>query len=129
MISLDGLSKDRFTIGKEALRLDKGVGEKLLEKCFLLPPEARDFRKATPAIWATIWHDECIILRVPVNPLFQQSDSAMVVLLSKKRGRPFATMPSGVFPPLPSRSCALGVNARRRCRQTSVREAASLNGS
>jgi hypothetical protein len=100
------LSEDRVIVGKEEVRLDKGVGSQLLAKSFF-PVEADNILpgKTMPTIRATIWHEECVLLRIPFAPLNDESDSAMVVVLSRRHGRPFAYYGIGKyqhrFPPVP----------------------------
>lgn len=103
-ISAVDLSEDRVAVDKDECRLDKNVGEELLTKSFY-PVNTSEIRAemTLPAIKAANWREECILLRIPFNPLYL-SESAMVVLVSREKGRPFAYYAEGEyshhFPPV-----------------------------
>lgn len=107
-ISADDLAADQVIIGDDTLRLDEGVGRRLLASSHF-PMKSSDIpagkERIMPTIRAAVWQNECVLLRIPFDPLYQQSDSAMVVVLSKKHGRPFAYYGIGEYhhnyPPVP----------------------------
>lgn len=102
-ISPDDLIKDRVMMDKREIKLDTGVGKRLLERIsnsFLFP----ELREEMPPITATLWQDQCLILRIPTRPRDTKEDSAAIVLIDCRSGRPFAYYKQGDyyhhFPPV-----------------------------
>jgi hypothetical protein len=107
-VSPQELIEDRVTIAGRVCHLDKGVGQRLLRNVrfhYLLHPQDRPAGSTPEPIRAALFEEECIILRIPAEPMFgEHENSAMIVLLSRSRGRPFAYYAEGerpyVFPPV-----------------------------
>lgn len=97
------LRADVIAIGPERIRLDEGVGSRLLERT--LDRSFFSELDQAPEITAIIWRKECVILRIPVRSTHHaDAHSAATVLLSRSVGRPFAYYGEGDyhhhFPPV-----------------------------
>ncbi len=90
------LEKDRITIAGIAIDLDAGVGLELLQRIRRFDGSSYE---SGCEIKATIWQEECVLLRIPNRPAWTSSDtpSAAIVLISRKAGRPFAYYPEGDY--------------------------------
>jgi len=99
-ISVDDLRNDLLRVGDTEPKLDDGVGSQLVD-CLIAH---HDF-DPQPQVTATLWKDECIVLRIP-TPFFSEDDkpAAAIVLISRAAGRPFAYYGTGGyhhhFPPV-----------------------------
>ena len=101
-VSIRDLRNDRLVIGGVSIELDQGVGLELVER---LRYSDEFFGETPPEMAATIWQQECIVLRIPIRPDFEHdAPSAVVVLISRAAGRPFAYYAEGEyshhFPPV-----------------------------
>lgn len=103
MVSWADLRKDEVPLSADLIRLQAGVGAVLCDRAqrFLFSPE--DLGRDELKVRGILWRNECLILRIPVNP--NDPGSAMIVLVSRTAGRPFAYYGEGEyyhrFPPVP----------------------------
>jgi len=86
-IDQEELRKDIVRIEDKTLRLDSGVGAKLLQMINRLsyPPHFK------PNIVAKLWQEDCLILGLPIvdNHTFKEV-ATIIVLIGADTGRPFA---------------------------------------
>lgn len=89
-------------------RLDEGVGKTLLERSLFLSYinskwRWRDDRKR-PAVKGAIWQERCLMLSIPAILRSEEKESAMLVVIDRNSGRPFAYYELGDyyhnFPPV-----------------------------
>lgn len=101
-ISIDDLRNDDFQLGKVRIRLAKDVGTALWEGTTRDLVDGPDQVDGEPRISAALWKDECIILRIRTSS--DDSSAAVLVILSRSAGRPFAYYADGnyfhSFPPV-----------------------------
>lgn len=95
------LHNDRLMIDGAHIGLDDGVGAAILDH--LRHCSAGSLHETAREITATIWKRECVILHVPMR-LERDDPSAMIALISRSAGRPFAYYGEGDyyhhFPPV-----------------------------
>ena len=92
-VSVMDLRQDRIVIDGVAIVLDEGVGSRLLER---LRYSDDFFGEKPPVITASVWQSECLVLRIPAWPDFDENTpSAAIVLISRSAGRPFAYYAEG----------------------------------
>jgi hypothetical protein len=101
--SANDLKRDRLTIGEEVVYLDPGIGEVLCESIGHRFPSLDN---SDPEIQATVWQQECIVLRITQeNDTPGEPRAGAIVLFSRATGRPFAYYSQGKyshhFPPVP----------------------------
>jgi hypothetical protein len=98
-IPAEELLEDRVPLAGEVFRLDSGVGQGLVRSYrfhHLLAEEARAPTIKYEPVKAVLWQKECIILSIPADPEYGQAQkSAMIVLVARDRGRPFAYYAEG----------------------------------
>jgi len=100
-ISETELRSGFLAIKGHVVKLDEGVGARLLDSLHydLL------FESARPPITATVYDNDCLILRIPVvQDWDSKTPSAAIALISTEKGRPFAYYGEGdyhrSFPPV-----------------------------
>ena len=87
-VSIDDLRSDRMEIEGLLIQLDDGVGRELIDGLRLF---ARPIHETATDITATVWRRECVVLQVPMRKYAEdEKPSAVVVLISRSAGRPFA---------------------------------------
>lgn len=100
-IEIAQLVDDRVRIHDVEVSLDAGVGSGLLKTPAV--HTALHYTASPLPITATIWQTQCLILNIPVG-LSSSSTDAMIVLIDRHRGRPFAYYGKGEyhhhFPPV-----------------------------
>lgn len=100
-VSPDDLRSDFLVVDGRNIKLDEGVGARLLERLnydffFVSPP---------PPITAALYDQDCLVLRIPVSRNWDpKAPSAAIALISTEKGRPFAFYSEGdyhdPFPPV-----------------------------
>jgi hypothetical protein len=97
-LQAEHLRDDRVVIDGLVLQLDKGVGTQLIDHLDRSDPLLDE---PLPGMIATVWQQECVIVRIPAR---KSSDGAAVVMISRSAGRPFAYYADGSywhnFPPV-----------------------------
>lgn len=101
--SASDLKRDRLTIGKEVVYFGPGIGEILCER---IGNKFPSFNNSNPEIQATVWQQECLVLRITQeNDTPGEPRAGAIVLFSRTTGRPFAYYSQGEyshhFPPVP----------------------------
>jgi hypothetical protein len=114
-INLNELIMDKGVIGSQEIKLESGVGRKLLTRLSIqYAVEAKDsneiknFINNIGPVKGTVWKEKCLILRIPGDfDYFEkhESKSARIALIDCERGRPFAYYYEGEdihepFPPV-----------------------------
>lgn len=103
-IAIDELRADRVTLSGKTINLDEGVGRKLVNELCERWVVFSDQRLGPIAV--AEFQKECLILRIP-TPAFTDDGalSAVIVLISRSAGRPFAYYSEGSYdhriPPVP----------------------------
>lgn len=94
VVPFASFQRDQFQIGQDLIRLDQGVGARLLQRLHRYEVEY----PGLPEITAVIWQEECIIVRIPVQPqMGSTGESAAIALFSRSMGRPFAFYGEGGY--------------------------------
>jgi hypothetical protein len=112
-INFGALVADRFVLGGNACTLDAGVGAGILPRSSLWGAavgEARyalELRTKLGPITGATYNGQCVILRIPTSSQSRSTGSgpsAMIALIDRDSGRPFAYYGEGdyhhPFPPM-----------------------------
>ncbi|MHC2066336.1 hypothetical protein ACYFX5_02600 [Bremerella sp. T1] len=93
VIDADDFRIDRFDVEGESIKLDRGVGAKLLDRLRYDSP----INEPPAPISATLY-DDCLIVRIPVDTYYPaKTPSAAIVLIGRDKGRPFAYYAEGEY--------------------------------
>lgn len=102
------LEAGMVTVGGDHVRLADGVGKTLLERSLFSSYIDSDWRwrdgRKRPSVTATSWRDRCLLLSIPAILMSEEKESAMLVVIDRNNGRPFAYYELGDyhhrFPPV-----------------------------
>ena len=95
-VDLKELTRDRVVLASGAVRLDAGVGRRLVRESLwdlaVLDSQWAASCRAEGGPITGVMHRGCLLLRVPVFPPDEPGDAvpALIVVLDPGRGRPFA---------------------------------------
>ncbi|MEW4564509.1 hypothetical protein AB1K70_18355 [Bremerella sp. JC770] len=100
-VAKEDLQAGFFAVEDHNIKLDQGVGARLLDRLHY----DLFFDDPPPAITATVYDQDCLILRIPVEEDWDATtQSAVIALISTEKGRPFAYYVEGEyhqrFPPV-----------------------------
>lgn len=91
IVSWSDLRRDVIKLRETDIRLHPGVGAALIQQAI----SGNEQDEQTLTVRAAIWKHDCLVLRVPIDT--DRPDSAMIVLVSRANGRPFAYYEDGDY--------------------------------
>lgn len=93
-LSSKELAEDVLKVGDATVQLDQGVGSQLLKEMFYDHDRFYGWHPKAK-IGAVLYKEDCVILRIPQPYSDTSETSALIVLVDREKGRPFAYYAEG----------------------------------